>query len=53
MKTDIYQKIELDFKKNTKLAIEEINFLDAKTKGLIDDITSCNGLSCKWIYRQI
>ena len=37
MKTDIYQKIEYDFKENKDLALHEIDILEAKTKGLIGD----------------
>jgi hypothetical protein len=37
MKTDIYQKIELDFKADKDLVLEEIDILDAQTKGLIGD----------------
>jgi hypothetical protein len=35
MKTDIYQKIELDFGDDLKLAIEQVEILDARSKGLI------------------
>ncbi len=35
MKTDIYQKIERDFGDDLKLAIEQVEILDARTKGLI------------------
>lgn len=35
MKTDIYQKIERDFGDDLKLAIEQVDILDARTKGLI------------------
>ncbi len=37
MKTDIYQKIELDFGDGLKLAIEKIEILDARSKGLVGD----------------
>ena len=37
MKTDIYQKIESDFKEDKDLALREIDILEAKTKGLIGD----------------
>jgi hypothetical protein len=37
MKTDIYQKIEKDFGGDLKLAIEQINILDARSKGLVGD----------------
>ncbi|MCG8393951.1 MAG: hypothetical protein MI745_12785 [Pseudomonadales bacterium] len=35
MKTDIYQKIEKDFGSDLKLAIEQIEILDARSKGLV------------------
>ena len=35
MKTDIYQKIELDFGDDLELAIEQVEILDARSKGLI------------------
>ena len=35
MKTDIYQRIERDFGDDLKLAIEQVEILDARTKGLI------------------
>ena len=35
MKTDIYQKIERDFGDDIKLAIEQIEILDARSKGLV------------------
>ncbi|ABD81076.1 hypothetical protein [Saccharophagus degradans] len=37
MKTDIYQKIERDFGNDIKLALEQIEILDARSKGLIGD----------------
>jgi hypothetical protein len=37
MKTDIYQKIEIDFGDDLKLAIEHIEILDARSKGLVGD----------------
>jgi hypothetical protein len=37
MKTDIYQKIERDFGNDLKLAIEQIEILDARSKGLIEN----------------
>jgi hypothetical protein len=37
MKTDIYQKIERDFGGDLNLAIEQIEILDACSKGLIGD----------------
>jgi hypothetical protein len=37
MKTDIYQKIERDFGDDLKLAIEQIEILDARSKGLVGD----------------
>lgn len=37
MKTDIYQKIENDFGSEAKLAIEQIEILDARSKGLVSD----------------
>ena len=37
MKTDIYQKIENDFGPEAKLAIEQIEILDARSKGLVSD----------------
>ncbi len=37
MKTDIYQKIELDFGGDLKSAIEQVEILDARSKGLIGD----------------
>jgi len=37
MKTDIYQKIELDFGDDHKSAIEQVEILDARSKGLIGD----------------
>ena len=37
MKTDIYQKIEKDFGSDLKQAIEQINILDARSKGLVSD----------------
>lgn len=37
MKTDIYQKIEKDFGDSLPEAIEQINILDARSKGLIHD----------------
>jgi hypothetical protein len=35
MKTDIYQKIERDFGDDLKLAIEQVEILDARSKGLV------------------
>lgn len=37
MKTDIYQKIEKDFGPHLKLVIEQIEILDARSKGLVND----------------
>jgi hypothetical protein len=37
MQTDIYQKIEKDFGFDSKLAIEQIEILDARSKGLVSD----------------
>ncbi len=37
MKTDIYQKIENDFGPEAKLAVEQIEILDARSKGLVSD----------------
>ena len=37
MKTDIYQKVEKDFGPEAKLAIEQIEILDARSKGLVSD----------------
>ncbi|ACJ31532.1 Conserved hypothetical protein [Shewanella piezotolerans WP3] len=37
MKTDIYQKIELDFGADLPLAIEQLEIVDARTKGMIGD----------------
>ena len=37
MKTDIYQKIELDFGDDLNPAIEQVEILDARSKGLIGD----------------
>lgn len=37
MKTDIYQKIERDFGSDSKLAIEHIEILDARSRGLVSD----------------
>ena len=37
MKTDIYQKMERDFGCDLPLAMEEVDLLDASTKGLIGD----------------
>jgi hypothetical protein len=37
MKTDIYQKIERDFGDDLKLAIEQIEILDARSKGLVGE----------------
>jgi hypothetical protein len=37
MNTDIYQKIENDFGPEAKLAIEQIEILDARSKGLVSD----------------
>jgi len=37
MKTDIYQKIEHDFGPDLNLAIEQIEILDARSKGLVGD----------------
>ena len=37
MKTDIYQKIELDFGADLKSAIEQVEILDARSKGLVGD----------------
>ena len=37
MKTDIYQKIERDFGNDLKLVIEQVEILDARSKGLIGD----------------
>jgi hypothetical protein len=37
MKTDIYQKIEKDFGHDLKQAIEQVEILDAQSKGLIND----------------
>jgi hypothetical protein len=37
MKTDIYQKIKRDFGDDLQLAIEQVEILDARTKGLIGD----------------
>ena len=37
MKTDIYQKIERDFGDDLQRAIEQVEILDACTKGLIGD----------------
>lgn len=35
MKTDIFQKIEKDFGDDLKLAIEQVEILDARSKGLV------------------
>ena len=37
MEIDIFQKIEKDFGTEAKVAREELDILDAKTKGLIDN----------------
>jgi hypothetical protein len=37
MKTDIYQKIELDFGDDLKSAIEQVEILDARSRGLVGD----------------
>ncbi len=37
MKTDIYQKIKRDFGGDLKLAIDQIETIDARSKGLIGD----------------
>ena len=37
MKTDIYQKIESDFGSDLKQAIEQIEILDARSKGMVGD----------------
>lgn len=37
MKNDIYQKVEKDFGPEAKLAIEQIEILDARSKGLVSD----------------
>ena len=37
MKTDIYQKIERDFGNDLKLALEQVDILDARSKGLVGD----------------
>lgn len=37
MNTDIYQKIEIDFGEDLDQAIEIINILDARSKGLVGD----------------
>lgn len=37
MKSDIYQKIEIDFGNDLKRALEQVESLDARSKGLISD----------------
>lgn len=37
MKTDIYQKIEKDFGIDSRKVIEEIEYIDARSKGVIGD----------------
>jgi hypothetical protein len=37
MKTDIHQKIARDFGQDLKQAIEQVEMLDARSKGLIND----------------
>lgn len=37
IKTDIYRKIEIDFKDNLQAVIEQIEILDTDGKGLIND----------------
>lgn len=37
IKTDIYRKIEIDFKDNLQAVIEQIEILDAEANGLLSD----------------
>ncbi len=37
MNIDIYQKIENDFSENLDQAIEQVEMLDARSKGLVSD----------------